>query len=233
MKTIRIRTVFMKQIKETIVNKEILIQFMLFPVMAGILTNTVEMSDVPSDFFVKIFASMYIGMAPLLITSSIIAEEKESNTLRMLRFSNVKAGEYLLGISAYVYLLCSIGVLILGLIAGYSFEQLLIFVGLSKIGFIISILIGACVGLNSRSQMNANATIVPLMMVFSFVPMIATFNETISEAGAYIYTQQINMMYHSLRFDAFTTQYFLVMGGSIAIALGLFFYSYKKKGIRI
>lgn len=233
MKLIRIRTVFIKQIKETIVNKEILIQFLLFPIMALVLTNVIELENVPQDFFVKIFGAMYIGMAPLVTTASIISEEKESNTLRMLLFSNVKAGEYLLGISSYVFLLCMLGVLSLGFIAGYALEQLFVFMLLSMVGIIISILVGACVGLNSRSQMNANATAIPLMMVFSFVPMISTFNETIRNFADFIYTQQINSMFEHLSFDAFTGQYFLVMGCSMVFVLVLFFYSYRKKGIQM
>lgn len=232
MKRIRIWTVFMKQVKETMVNKEILIQFILFPIVAWILTSAIDLEGMPHDFFVRIFAAMYIGMAPFITTSTIIAEEKESNTLRMLLFSNVKAGEYLLGISMYVYVLCSLGILAFGILGGYGFEQLLVFMILSKIGIIISILIGACVGMNSTSQMNANSTAIPMMMIFSFIPMICTFNETFSKFGDFIYTQQIKLMYENLSFDAFTEQYFLVMGCTIILAFAIFFYIHRKKGIQ-
>lgn len=233
MKFIRIRTILSKQIKETFANKEILIQFLLLPAFACILTNVIQMDDLPHDFFVKMFGAMYIGMAPLVTTASILAEEKESNTLRMLLFSNVKAGEYLFGISLYVFVLCSIGSVIIAMVGGYALEQFLVFVLLSQIGIIISILLGACVGFNAKNQMGATASIMPLMLILAFMPMLATFNETIKKFGDFIYTQQINVMFDSLSFAAFTSEFFLVTGGSVLFAIGLFFYSYRKKGIRI
>ena len=42
------------------------------------------MDNMPDNFFVNLFGIMYIGMTPLVCVSSIIAEEKECNTLRVL-----------------------------------------------------------------------------------------------------------------------------------------------------
>ena len=72
-----ISVVIKKQIKDTFKNKTILIQFILFPLMTLIFENAIEMMDMPEYFFTRLFAVMYIGMAPLTSTAAIISEEKE------------------------------------------------------------------------------------------------------------------------------------------------------------
>ena len=61
------------------------------------MTNSVKIEGMPPDFFVNMFAVMYIGMAPLVAMSAIISEEKEKNTLRVLMMADVTPGQYLAG----------------------------------------------------------------------------------------------------------------------------------------
>ena len=72
-----ILAILKKQMKDTFKNKEILIQFILFPVIAIIMENAINIEGMPERFFVTLFATMYIGMAPLTSMAAIIAEEKE------------------------------------------------------------------------------------------------------------------------------------------------------------
>ena len=88
-----ISAVLLKQMKETLKNKTILIQFLMFPVMTIIMETAIKMEDMPEHYFAKIFAVMFVGMAPLSCLSAIISEEKEKDTLRALMMSNVKAHE--------------------------------------------------------------------------------------------------------------------------------------------
>ena len=97
-------TIFKKQIKDTLKNKAIFIQFVMFPIMTLIMNNTIQFDEIPENFFVLLFAAMYIGMAPLVSISAIISEEKEQNTLRVLLMANVRPHESLLGIGSYVWL---------------------------------------------------------------------------------------------------------------------------------
>ena len=98
-----------KQIKDTLKNKTVLIQFVMFPVLTLIFENAINIPDMPELFFTKLFSVMYMGMAPLVAVASIIAEEKEKNTLRVLTMANVKAWEYLAGIGIYVWTICMAG----------------------------------------------------------------------------------------------------------------------------
>ena len=91
-----------KQLKDTLKNKTILIQFLLFPCLTVIMENAISIDGMPEHFFANLFAIMYVGMAPLTAMSAIIAEEKEKNTLRVLHMCNVNAFEYLLGNAIYI-----------------------------------------------------------------------------------------------------------------------------------
>ncbi len=95
-----ISAIFVRQIKDTLKNKSVLIQFLMFPVMTLIMENTVKIDGMAPHFFAELFAVMYIGMAPLTAISAIIGEEKEKNTLRVLLMANVKPHEYMLGVGS-------------------------------------------------------------------------------------------------------------------------------------
>ena len=70
-----------KQLKDTLKNKTILIQFILLPLLTIIMENAIHVEGMPELYFTKLFSVMYIGMAPLTAVAAIIAEEKEKNTL--------------------------------------------------------------------------------------------------------------------------------------------------------
>ncbi len=78
-----ILAILWKQMKDTFKNKAILIQFLMFPMMTIIMETAMDIEGMPDHFFVNMFATMYIGMAPLVSISSIIAEEKEKNTVKV------------------------------------------------------------------------------------------------------------------------------------------------------
>ena len=65
--------IFKKQLRDTLKNKMILIQFIMLPVLTLIMEHLIDIKDMPDNFFTKLFAVMYIGMAPLVSAASVIA----------------------------------------------------------------------------------------------------------------------------------------------------------------
>ncbi len=193
-----VRAILWKQIKDTFKNKAILIQFLMFPLMTIIMENSISMEGLEEHFFVNMFATMYVGMAPIVSMCSILAEEKETNTLRVLYMANVKAGEYLIGNAIYIWIICMVGSLVMGVSGGYRGELLIKFLVFMAIGHLVSILIGATIGVFSKNQMMATSFMVPVMMVFSFVPMISMFNETVKKVAKVLYSQQLSLLLHNV-----------------------------------
>ena len=193
-----ISAILWKQIKDTLKNKTILIQFLMFPMMTIIMENAIKIDKLPKHFFAILFASMFIGMAPLTAMSAIVAEEKEKNTLRVLLMSNVKPIEYLLGVGIYTFCMCMLGAVIIAVAGGYKGEILVRVLLIMALGIFISVILGALIGTTSKNQMMATSIVIPVMMIFSFIPMLAMFNETIKKIGCVFYTLQLSDMLNNV-----------------------------------
>lgn len=218
-----------KQLRDTLKNKTVLIQFIMFPVMTLIMEHAVSIPDMPEFFFTKLFSVMYIGMAPLTSVASIIAEEKEKNTLRVLTMANVKSWEYLAGVGIYVWTLCMAGAGVMA--TGIPSSDIPFYLCIMATGFIISIAMGAAVGIFAPNQMVATSLFMPVMMVFSFAPMLAMFNDKIEKAARVFYTQQLRVLLGQMTFDGIKTETVLVIVLNALIALSIFFAAFKRKGL--
>ncbi len=223
--------VFRKQLKETLKNKAILIQFVMLPIMAVIMSSFVKLDDMPNNFFVKLFAVMFIGMAPQTCMASIISEERETGTLRVLMMSNVKPLQYLAGTGLYVWLFCMGGGAIFAATGGYSGLELCWFLAVMAAGILVSMLIGSIIGILSKNQMTATSVGLSVMMLFSFVPMLAMFNSTIEKYAVVVYTRQINLIMDGIESRTIGGDSIPVLAVSFLIAVCVFVVSYKKKGL--
>ena len=226
-----ISAILWKQLKDTLKNKTILIQFVMFPVMTIIMENGIEMEGMPEHFFATLFAVMFIGMAPLTAMSAIIAEEKEKNTLRVLLMSNVKPMEYLAGVGIYVFLMCMIGASVIAFAGGYKGAELLSFILIMAAGLLVSMFIGAVIVTMSKNQMMATSVMIPVMMIFSFIPMLSMFNDSIKKIGKFTYTQQMNVMLNNVDNLRLEAEQFLVIGVTVIVAIILFVFAYKRTGL--
>ena len=223
--------IFEKQIKDTLKNKEILIQFIMFPILARIMEKAIKIEGMPPHFFANMFSAMYVGMAPLVSIAAVIAEEKEKNTLRVLMMSGVKPWEYLLAMGSYIWSFCMAGALVLGMAGGYRGRELMIFLLIMAAGILASLLIGAAIGTASRNQMMATSVTVPVMLVFSFLPMLAEFNETISKVAGAVYSRQIGLLIGNIGDFSPKFENIFVIGVNMLAALVFFGWAYKKSGL--
>ena len=226
-----ILAILKKQLKDTFKNKEILIQFIMFPAIAIIRENAINIEGMPERFFVTLFATMYIGMAPLISMAAIIAEEKEKNTLRVLMLSNVKPAEYLTGTGSYIWLICMLGAIVFAVTGKYEGKAFWIFLAVMAVGILASLLIGAVIGTFSRNQMMATSITVPVMMVFAFLPMLSMFNETIAKVAKFTYSQQINLLISQVENMKLESTNVVVIAFNVVLAAVLFGYAYKKSGL--
>ncbi len=224
-----IKAVFMKQMIDTVKNKTVLIQFLMFPIMAIIMENTVKFPN-SEHFFVKLFAVMFVGMAPLTCMSAIISEEKENNTLRVLMMSNVKPGQYLISIGAYIFIMCMAGTAVFAVLGEYKGEELALFFFSMISGIILSEIIGAVIGVFCKNQMAATSLTIPIMMIFSFVPMLSMFNEGIKKFAEILYSRQISDLINNIGKSEISAKSVIVIAANLIIGLVLFAAAYRKKG---
>lgn len=228
-----------KQFKDTLKNKTILIQFIMFPILTLIMENAIKMEGMPELFFTKLFSVMYIGMAPLTSVAAIISEEKEKNTLRVLLMANVKPWEYLIGVGSYVWLICMLGagVMATGLMstvpaaAGLNGTQVGMYLLIMGVGFIISIIAGACIGMYSKNQMKATSLVMPVMLILAFMPMLSMFNESIAKVAKFFYTQQLRICLEDISVVKPSNETYIIIIANALILIALFGVIFRKKGL--
>ena len=223
--------IFKKQVKDTIQNKTVLIQFIMFPLLTLVMSQTITIEGMPENFFVNLFATMYIGMAPLTSIAAVIAEEKEKNTLRVLMMSNVKPYEYLLGVGSYIWFACMLGAAVICAAGGFPLRESLAFMGIMAVGILASLLVGAAIGTWSKTQMMATSITVPVMMIFSFLPMLSLFNDTIAKIAKFIFSQQVSIMLGQVSALQAEAGNICILAINMVVFTALFTFSYKKCGL--
>lgn len=220
--------IFKKQIKDTLKNKAVFIQFVMFPAMTLIMNNAIKIEGMPKNFFVFLFATMYVGMAPLVGMAAVISEEKEKNTLRVLLMSNVKPHEYLIGVGSYIWAVCMLGAAVICAAGTYDLKESACFMLVMAVGILISLLVGAAIGTWSKTQMAATSVTVPVMIIFSFLPMISLFNGTIAKVAKYTYSEQIRLMLSEIGDLHFGVESFCILVANMLVFAGLFLAAYKR-----
>ena len=221
-----------KQFLDTMKNRLILIQFIIMPVMAFLLTELVAKGsdDIPESMFVTMFAAIFVGMGPLLTTSGAISEDRERKSLRFLVMAGVRQHEYLLGVGGFVLLVCTIISVFFGLIGGFQGIDLIKFILILIFGSATSIVLGAAIGIMSKNQQAATAISVPVFMIFAFCPMIAQFNDSVANIASVLYTQQINEIVNDISLSALKP-YLIILANLVVFAI-LFALVYKKRGLK-
>ncbi len=223
--------IFKKQLKDTLQNKTVLIQFIMFPILTLIMSQTVTIEGMPENFCVNLFATMYIGMAPLTSIAAVISEEKEKNTLRVLMMSNVKPFEYLIGVGSYIWLACMFGAAIICAAGSFERQERISFMVIMAVGILTSLLVGAAIGIRSKTQMMATSITVPVMMVFSFMPMLSMFNDTIAKIAKFIFSEQVRVMLNQINSLQLETGDICIVVANMLLFMVLFTFAYKKCGL--
>ncbi|SCY02278.1 hypothetical protein [Ruminococcus sp. YE282] len=223
-----IKAIFKKQCKDLWKNKAILIQFTLFPFLCLMMTFLIKTEQFTHMFFANLFSTMYIGMTPLSSMNSIIAEEKESGTLSMLRMLRVKSVEYFIGAGSSVFLMCLLVSISFGFVAGYSFSQFIMYIVIESLGIIISMIIGSVIAMFTKNQSAATSIATPIRMMISFFPMISMLNPDIKCYFGFLYTQQINNSLADLSNNEKFFDCLKITSITIVVLVGVFILLYKK-----
>jgi ABC-2 type transport system permease protein len=222
----------MKQAKDIFKNPMMLVQFLIYPVVALVMTLLVAKPNpgIPNNMFVSMMGAIFAGMALTVSISAIIAEDVQQKSLRLLVMAGVKPHEYLLGTGGFILLVGVIISCVFGLTGDFTRAELAKFLAVMIGGAAASVLLGASIGILARNQQTAGAIATPLAMILGFTPMIANFNETAEKAASILYTQQLNVIVND--FSASFTKALTVIGANILALLALFVFAYKKKGLK-
>ena len=227
-----IRTIFIKQAKDMFKNPMVLVMFIIFPVVALMMTLLIAKTndDIPDNMFVTMMAAIFAGMGLVTATSAIIAEDIERKSLRFLIIAGVKPHQYLLGTGGFLLVAGTATSIIFTWIGDFAFVEALKFLAVMIAGTASSIILGAAIGMLSKNQQAATSLGMPVAVLFGFAPMVAAFNETVAKIAKILYTQQINVVVND--FSVNLIRPLLVISANIAVFTALFIFAYRKKGLK-
>jgi len=242
-----IKAIFTKQLNDVFKNPTVTMMFIMFPAMAFVMVEFISDGTVSAFQQILSMAVMSIGSMPLVAIASYIAEDVEHRSLRFLVMAGVKPTQYLSGLAIFVLILSMAAMLIFGFIGRLSGADFGLFMGISLIGCLASLILGAVVGIFSKNVQQANTYATVLMMLIGFTPMFGLFNPEMIRYTYFLFTQQIwlILMYiaqgggeYALGLFADLDVHFEVMHsiliilGNIVVLTGLFAFVYKKKGLK-
>ncbi|WP_431028753.1 ABC transporter permease [Lysinibacillus sp. LZ02] len=163
----RIQAIFMKDYREFSRNYAIS-TMVLVPLFLAFFygksgVNMIQMYFLPIN--------ITLAMVTAFIQSCLIADEKESNTLRSLMMSPASVADILIGKSALVF---SISAVILALtiyLVGYEPANIVLLVLALAVSIVFYIALGTICGLYTKTVMEASVAVMPVIIVFSMGPL--------------------------------------------------------------
>lgn len=208
--------------------------YVLFPVLFALLYSNLD--TLTNNFTFSLCVLLNIAMVPIALMGTIIAEEKEKNTLRTLMLNNVKAMEVLIAKALICLLFVVLDNILIYFLAGLSLANFLsyqlvgLFVGLAVIFF------GAVVGLLAKNQMSAGLLSTPFMLILMapiFMAMID--NKVISKISSFLPTDAMMTIFHNISSQtitfANTGKPFLIIAGWFIVSIIMFNLVYKRVGV--
>jgi len=138
-----VNAIFIKQAKDMRKNISVLIMFVIFPVVAFVMTEFVARGnpDIPDSMFTSMMAGIFLGMGLIQSACGVIAEDKEKNSLRFLVIAGVKPSAYLLGIGGVIFMASLLTSLAFAFIGGFLESEFAAFMAVMISGSIASIIL--------------------------------------------------------------------------------------------
>ena len=223
--------IFIKQIQDILKNKGVLLQAVIFPVMAFVLTNFVDLPhDIPDSMFISLFAIMFVGLVMISNSATIIAEDRERKSLRFLMMAGVKSYQYLMGIGGVLLIFAlAVGSLFAMMMPGFSLMERFIFLGSLMLGAVASIFLGAIVGMLAKNEQSSISLSMTVGMIMGFGPMVAAFNETTGRMFSIFYT--MNFVYYFGEYSNMAHSLSVILVNIVVLAV-VFAWVYGKRGLR-
>jgi hypothetical protein len=235
------KAIFKKQLKETVKSPAILIQFILYPLIAFVMNHLVTnmygmteeaLENMPDMVLMQ--AAIFAGMGLIMVPVGIISEDMEKKSLRFLTMAGVKPMSYLLGVSGVMLVAALCSSLAFTVIGGFGGTDFWIFLAAMMSGVVASIVFGSTFGILAGNQQAASALVFPAALVVGFGPMMAQFNDNVARVMHVVYTQHFNVIADYLNYGMSDTplwESFAIMWANVAVLLILFALAYRSKGI--
>jgi len=192
----RVRAIITKDWKDLLKNSYVLITIFLPLAFAAMLSRTG-----PNDpSFLTMPINIALTMTGAFVQASIMAEEKEKNTLRVLLLSPASTLEIMAGksfLSAFITLAVIAGSIF---ISGIQIPEFLFFSIMLLLSLVIFLAFGTIIGLVSRTVIETSVVGLPVLIIFTYGSMLTSMfdNPTLSTIVSYLPTESFSAAIASL-----------------------------------
>ena len=223
-----IMAVAYKQMLDTSAVKSIIAQFLLYPAL--VLLFTVGRDSTARMTLVSVLSPMFIGSSPMLTVNSLIREDKHSGALRAMMLASVRPGEYVSGVSLFLFCVSALATVLIGLVSGLPLRMLPWFVLAMVLCAILTILLGCAASLRTANQSNAVLFISAFSLINGMIPVLEIMHPAVRFVTRFWYTQQIKdiiVQLYSGSADAVAFG-FGIIGFNFVLILTTLFFTYRK-----
>ncbi|KAA0942068.1 ABC transporter permease subunit [Sporosarcina sp. ANT_H38] len=187
----RINAIFQKDFKDISRNSAVSVTVLMPLIIAFVMGKMGDDIAIEAHYMVINFSMVIVGS---FVQCSLIAEEKEKNTLRGLMLSPASTLEILGGKSLLSLIATMIIVVIGAFFTGYRPEHFFVIAIAILFSSFFFIGLGTLLGLLAKSVMEASVIILPFMFVFSFGSMITMFADKYPILNVVNYTPNMQLM---------------------------------------
>lgn len=226
----RMQAIFVKDFKDLMKNMFISTS-MLMPIILAFLYSRI--SDVTIDLVYLVINLAFIAVA-FLIQCSIIAEEKEKNTLRGLMLSPASIGEIVVGKSTLTFLMAAITIVLSFMIMDYVPGNSLIITVAMIVSILFYITLGTMFGLITNSVMEASVLSLPFMFIFGFTSLLEPFAASYNVSYLIDYLPNMQLIEIARMDESGTTflavfPHVLIITAWLVVAMTFTVFVFKKK----
>ena len=87
--------------------------------------------------------------------------------------------------------MCHGGTVVFALLSGYRSAEFAVIFGIMAAGILVSVTAYAVLGICAHGQMEATSSVDPFALVFSLLPMLSMFNDTIRSFAKIFHSDQM------------------------------------------
>jgi ABC-2 type transport system permease protein len=244
-----VKSIFIKQLDDMMKNPMVTSIFILIPFMAWLMIRFQGIDDPEAIMLLVVsLAMMSVASMPITAITTYIAEDVETHSLRFLIMAGVKPAQYLAGLAIFSMLLAALAMVAFGFIGQLSAGDFPMFLGITLIGCLTSLVLGAILGLVSKSIQQASIYTTIFGLGLGFLPMLSLQNPALLGGTFFLYTQQVFMtlmymtfgrgqeaieiIYYATGYNFSIGSSLMIIGANMVVLLVIFAVLYKKRGLR-
>lgn len=221
----KVMAIFAKECKDARKNKSIIFMLAMFPVFTYIFYEIVDKETI--SYVLPNFITMHLIMSPILCMASILGEEKEKGTLRVLLYANVTSLEYVIGIGTFVLGIIWISSLLYIPVLNFDIKHNFIFLGVAFGVALCSMILGAVVGTIVKNQISVGPYAAPVAIALGMLPMMAMINDSVMKVSRFLYSQIVFNVVSNHEY-ILSKRDILVVVFNLSIVLLIFAITYRK-----